>query len=337
MSRPRLSWPEWTAAGWLLMLVVAAVAAPSQAPFPNLLQANLPPGQAPFWLGTDAQGQGLGTLLLLGARTTLLVSLPAATLAVLLGAGLGSVAGFWGNAHWRVTQAFVLAAAVVGAGAVLEAAQLLAHPVWLLPLLLLGTTIWYGARHWAWGRRRRALPLDHAVQTLITLLDSVPLLVLVVVVAALQRPSAAGLVLLLAGTCWTAPARLMRAATLQVRALPYVEAARAAGLPARRILLRHVWPATWPVQMVRFPLTVALLIGLETTLSFLGIGLPPEIPSWGRLLAAVRFSPGSWWLLLGPGVALGATLLSLHTLMARSKSQKYSFADVTKQAYSDQA
>lgn len=319
MSRRRLSARAWVAVAWLAAVVVAAVAAPTAVPFPDLSHASAAPGQPPHWLGTDAQGQDVALLLLLGARTVLLVSLPAALLAVGLGALLGSCAGFWQNHRWRISQATLLAAVLAATATALWPIHIATRPHWALLVLLGSTAAWRAVRRWRWGQRPRFFPLDHLVQALMALLDSVPLLVLVLVVAALQRPSVAGLVVLLAATCWTTPARLMRAATLQVQARPYVEAARAAGLSDWQVLIRHVWPATWHVLLVRFPLTVAVLIGLETTLSFLGVGLPPEVPSWGRLLAAVRYTPGSWWLLVLPGAALAFTLLSLHRLTTSIK------------------
>ncbi|GAB2769709.1 peptide/nickel transport system permease protein [Hymenobacter luteus] len=316
--RSRRNWPRVLAFGWLTGVASAALLAPSSLLAPDLLHTNQPPFLPSHWLGTDPQGQDVARALVQGARTILLVSLPAAILTLLLGAGLGSIAGFWGNTRLRLTRSVGVAGAALVLSALLFAAPLLARGVvGGIGLLAAAALLGWVLHRTVWGRRPWALPADALVAGLIVLLDSVPLLILVLLVAAVQRPSAGGLVLLMALTCWTTPARLMRAATLQARGHTYVEAARVAGLSDWQLLRWHIWPVTWPVVLVRFPLTVSLLIGLETTLSFLGVGLPPDTPSWGRLLAGIRQSPTAWWLLVWPGVTLLLTILSLQYLSRR--------------------
>ena len=114
----------------------------------------------------------------------------------------------------------------------------------------------------------------------------------------------------------------MRAETRRVLQLPYLEAARALGLPASQLLLRHILPTGWPVVRTSLPMSVAVLISLETTLSFLGIGLPPEVPGWGRLLAASRLAPSSWWLILFPALALLCTALALRQLLPTTGARR---------------
>ncbi|GAB3228688.1 hypothetical protein GCM10027346_13500 [Hymenobacter seoulensis] len=318
----RWRWTQLLALGWLSAVGVAALLAPSALVTPDLLHTSQPPFQASYWFGTDPQGQDVGRALLQGARTIFLVSFPATVLTLLLGSVLGSAAGFWDNSRYRFAAGAGVAAAVLGGGCLVFAAQLLRSPGVVLSLLLLGSAaVGWVLRRTRWGQQRWALPIDALVSGLLALLDSIPLLILVLVVASVQRPSAGGLVLLMALTCWTTPARIMRAATLQAREQVYVEAARAIGLTDFQLLRRHIWPATWHVQLVRFPLTMAFLIGLETTLSFLGVGLPTDMPSWGRLLAAIRLDPAAWWLVAWPGSALALTILSLHSLGGPKRSR----------------
>ena len=303
------------AGGWLLLVAGAAALAPPETIAPDLAHVNQPPFEGGHWLGTDPQGLDIWRALLQGARTLTLVSVPATLFTLLIGTILGSAAGFLRNSGWQITWRSLLTVLLVGL-ATLALGPRLTMTSWWLPVV--GVISWVLLTPLAFGRRHVAVPVDTLALGLMSLLESVPLLTLVLAAAAVQRPSLGGLVLLLSITCWTTPARLMRAATLQTSAQPYLEAARAAGIPVGRLLVRHIWPNTRHVLLVRFPLTVALLVGLETTLSFLGVGLPPEILSWGQLLAAVRFAPTAWWLVAWPGLALVLTILSLHTL-ARAK------------------
>ncbi|WP_045689585.1 ABC transporter permease [Hymenobacter sp. AT01-02] len=327
----RLSFAQWLAVSWLLLVVVSACIAPTSSPVPDLLHTQEPPFQDPHWLGTDPLGHDVLQLLLAGARTTLLISIPTAVLASLLGGAAGSIAGFWGNSTYQVQRASAAAGVIGAVIALLFIPQLRTNPFPVgLVIGVLSCTVYYALRRTSWGQRQIAVPIDSMVQALIALLDSIPLLSLVLAIAAVQRPSSMGLVVLLVLTCWTTPARLLRAVTLRTKALLFVEAAVVAGLPTLRILRYHIWPNTWPVLLIRLPLSIAIIIGLETTLSFLGIGLAPEVASWGRLLASIRVAPAAWWLLVWPGAAIFFTILSLHTLVSTKITGFDKHLDVTK-------
>lgn len=109
--------------------------------------------------------------------------------------------------------------------------------------------------------------------------------------------------------------RLVRSVILNVRSEAYVEAAITLGSPVRRILLRHMVPNTVAPLIVQGTFVFASAILTEATLSFLGAGLPTEIPSWGNIMSEGRsyfqLFPG---LVLWPGVALALTLLSVNVL-----------------------
>jgi peptide/nickel transport system permease protein len=94
----------------------------------------------------------------------------------------------------------------------------------------------------------------------------------------------------------------------------YIKAAQIVNLPDWRIMTRHIIPYAFRPVMVSFIFGVSSAILAESTLSFLGIGLPVEEINWGRLLAQSRNHFDAWWLVLFPGCALFFTLLSLYTI-----------------------
>ncbi len=305
------------ALAWLLLVAAAGLAAPClPLPFapaePDLLAVGVSPAQgagAGHWLGTDPLGRDVLAGLLFGARTLVLLTVPAALLTALLGALLGSLAGY-GQRLAAPAPTWLLGAGLGWWGLA-------------LPRPALGLAAGAGAVAWGLGQRlwRRsppvwALSLDALIQGAGALLGTVPRLVLVAAVATGGTLSLAGLGLLLALTNWPGPARLVRAETLRVRALPFVEAVRALGLPAARILGRHVLPLALRPLRADLPLRLAAFVGLESTLSFLGLGLPPDTASWGRLLDAARLDPAAWWTAAPPMLAL---LLTTGALLALSK------------------
>jgi peptide/nickel transport system permease protein len=109
--------------------------------------------------------------------------------------------------------------------------------------------------------------------------------------------------------------RLVRAIVLSVRGEPYVEAAICAGTPTRLILLRHILPNTVPALIVQGTFICANAILLEAILSFLGIGIPPETPTWGNIMAEgrslFRLYPHN---IFFPGICLALTVLAVNML-----------------------
>jgi peptide/nickel transport system permease protein len=101
---------------------------------------------------------------------------------------------------------------------------------------------------------------------------------------------------------------------LRVRELPFVDAARAAGLSPGRVWYRHALPHACQPLLATAPLSLAGLIGLESTLAFLGVGRSPDVPSWGNLLGTLQQEPGAWWILASAGGALVLTLIALQQL-----------------------
>ena len=110
-------------------------------------------------------------------------------------------------------------------------------------------------------------------------------------------------------------ARVVRASTLVVRELAFVEAARAVGVPTPRILWRHILPNLVSPITVQGTFIFAYAILAEAALSFLGVGVPPEIPTWGTMVAgSQQYAHQALWIVLFPGLAIIVTALSLQLL-----------------------
>jgi peptide/nickel transport system permease protein len=315
----------WLALGWLALLGGVALAAPwlplPYAPStPDLLHIAAPPawdasGPA-HYLGTDPLGRDVLAGLVAGARRLVLLTLPAVVLATLFGALTGGAAGFWGNRQLRLP----LAAASWALAAAWWALNLPPQEVLSLLVsasLLLTLLAWQAARRASrCARYTFALPLDSLVLGATTLLGSVPRLILLVALAAGPPPTAAQLIGLLALLAWPEAARLVRGQMRWVRAQPFIEAAQASGLPTGRIWWHHALPHACRPLLAFAPLSLAGLVGLESSLAFLGIGQGPDVVSWGSQLATMRQDSTAWWVAAFPGLALLITLLALQKVAA---------------------
>jgi microcin C transport system permease protein len=108
---------------------------------------------------------------------------------------------------------------------------------------------------------------------------------------------------------WIGISYYIRAEFLRLRHLPYVEAARALGLPHRTIIFRHILPNALVPLITFFPFYLVGAIGSLAALDYLGFGLPPPTPSWGELLAQAQQFRWAWWLILYPALALFVVML----------------------------
>jgi peptide/nickel transport system permease protein len=113
-------------------------------------------------------------------------------------------------------------------------------------------------------------------------------------------------------TRWTEVARLVRGEVIRLRSAEFVAAARAIGLPPRRILVRHILPNAMDPVLVAATFGVAGAILTESALSFLGFGTPPPTPSWGELLTQAFQHDGKWWLTIFPGLAIFVTVTAYN-------------------------
>jgi len=156
---------------------------------------------------------------------------------------------------------------------------------------------------------------DDVVMFLITCRLSIPLILVALTVVALVGSSLAVVILTLGLLLWERFAVVARTTTMQVRNLDYIAAAEAAGASHLRVLTREVFPNIAHHLLVVATLEMALAILLEAALSFLGLGVPPPLPSWGLMIAEAKeymfFSP---WVIMTPGIALFILVLGINLL-----------------------
>jgi ABC-type dipeptide/oligopeptide/nickel transport system permease subunit len=147
-----------------------------------------------------------------------------------------------------------------------------------------------------------------------------PDLLFAILLVGIMRPTTAAgsfltVFVALALVNWPGMARLVRGQALAVRSKEYVEAARSLGIPDRRIVMRHVLPNIVSPIVVAATVDIAQVILAEATLSFLGIGLQPPYPSWGRMISdGLPYLRSAPQLIIYPALALGTVVISLNFL-----------------------
>jgi peptide/nickel transport system permease protein len=257
MKRPRSAFGMVV----ILIMVFAAVFAPlimPQDPFEqsfeglSLVGAPLPPG-GDFLLGTDLLGRDLASRLVLGTRTSLIIGVLANGIAILLGAGVGITAGYFGG--------------------------------------------WIGA----------------ILMRFTDLMMAFPALLLAIVLAAIFQPSLLIVALVIAMVNWVQMARVIYTETRSLAERDFIQVQRALGAGHLRILGSHLLPHLLSSILVFGTLGISTTVLLEATLSFLGVGVQPPMPSWGNIIFENQtYFNTAPWLVFFPGAAIVLLALAFN-------------------------
>jgi peptide/nickel transport system permease protein len=144
---------------------------------------------------------------------------------------------------------------------------------------------------------------------------SFPILLLVIVLMTILKPSATNVIVVIGIFTWTGTARIVRGQVLSVKNEQFVDAAIAAGACTHRIIIRHILPNVIAPIVVVSTLGIASAMLTEASLSFLGLGIQPPTASWGNMLTAaqqIQVLAQQPWVWLGPGGAITLTVLSIN-------------------------
>ena len=245
----------------IAVMVLAAVFAPWIMPHDPFEQAfdgltlegaPLPPGGV-YPLGTDLLGRDLFSRLILGTRTSLIIGVLANGIAVILGAGVGVTAGYFGG--------------------------------------------WIGA----------------SLMRFTDLMMAFPALLLAIVLAAIFQPSLLIVALVIAMVNWVQMSRVIYTETRSLAQREFIQVQRSIGSGHLRILFRHLLPHLLSSIVVFGTLGISTTVLLEATLSYLGVGVQPPIPSWGNIIYENQtyFSTAPW-LVFFPGAAILLLALSFN-------------------------
>lgn len=280
-------------------------------------------------LGTDKLGRDVAAGLVHGARISLLVGLLSMGIAVLIGLFLGAVAGYFGNTKIKVKRlqfwlgtlgvftgyfyAFNVRGDVIVAS--FNSSTLFGLLQIFFSVFLLAFNIWFFGKlgKWLalgkWLNKQVAVPIDAFVSRAIEILNSMPILILIISISAILTEKSLWVLMVIIGlTSWTGVARLMRAEMLRIKQMEYIQASQVLGYSNWRIITKHAIPNGLAPIFVTFAFGVASAILTESGLSFLGIGVPDDVVTWGSLLSLGRSEFEAWWLVIYPGLAIFITI-----------------------------
>ena len=157
--------------------------------------------------------------------------------------------------------------------------------------------------------------VDDSIMWFINTLNSIPFILLLLIVSLLFKPSALTLTIFIGLISWTEISRIVRGQVLPVKQMEYVTAAHAIGVPTLQLVVRHIIPNVIPVVIIYSAQIIGGVILVESALSFLGLGVQPPTPSWGTMVDAGRgVLLAAWWLSTFPGLAIVFTQFNISVL-----------------------
>jgi peptide/nickel transport system permease protein len=300
---------------------------------PNSLSSSSasfkPPGfvegdSAVHWMGTDRIGRDVAARMIVGARTAFLVGFGSSLLSFIIALILGTCAGYYANDRIQINW------------------------VQLIWILLTGVLIYFYSYEFFQGLNAiiifvvgillsvlvsrflkplvsvsLAVPIDTIVMKIIEVINTIPGLFLVLSLFVLiDRPGLMNVILIIGLISWPGKTRILRAEILKVKEENYIKSARLLGLSDWRLIVYHILPNTLSPLLVALAFSFTSAILLESTLSFLNVGLPQEIPSWGSIMRDARDYFPAWWLAFFPGLAIFMSVLTLNVFADYINHQK---------------
>ena len=156
-------------------------------------------------------------------------------------------------------------------------------------------------------------PVDSFIMRLVDIWYALPSILLALILVVVLGPGLVNVIIVIGLTLWAFYARMVRGEVLTVRELDYVALARVAGSSGFRIAVRHILPNVFNSVIIIATLQVGGVILFEASLSFLGLGVPVDVPSWGQMVADGRqYMTVAWWLAAVPGLAITFTVLCFN-------------------------
>ncbi len=292
-------------------------------------EQDIKPGRKRHFIGTDQIGRDVFAGMIHGTRIALLVGVLSMTISSIIGIFLGALSGYFGDERLQVSRIRLLLNVLfvffawfyafhvrsfkmtdaLAAGFGSYVCQIFVSLLIFLGVMLLPNIIALPLKKIPALGKKSAVPVDIIVMRTIEVINSIPILLLILsLVAVLKKPSVIWVMVIIGLTGWTGIAKYVRAELLKVRSLEYIEAAQSLGFGEWRIIFRHALPNSLTPVLISIAFGIASAILIESGLSFLGIGVQAELQTWGKLLSEAREDVSAWWLAVFPGLAIFVTV-----------------------------
>ncbi len=289
-------------------------------------EQNLAEKQQRHYLGTDLLGRDVLAGLIHGTTIALKIGFSSMFLALILGLMMSLYPSYFGDFEFKAKLSSLLITIILlfftvyflyYKTAIISILTTGGYNFIFIPALFLGIIIalWFTLSKINIFTRQILIPLDSMFSTVIKLFQSLPgTFVVLILISLFTKPSIYNIIIVIAILKWPIIARYVRAEMLKIKQERFIEATKALGYSNNYIIWKHALPHVLNSTIVALAFGFAGTILLESTLSFLGIGIPADHVSWGSLLSEARHDFTAWWLAIFPGMAIFITILTFNSI-----------------------
>lgn len=277
------------------------------------------------FLGTDKLGRDVLSGIVHGTRTSIFTGLLAMLIAGIIAVVTGSISGYFGNDGLKISRAALISFILSLPALHFYAFELqrfnwegnlflqTLKTVFIIALVFcIAVVLTKLLKMIPYLKKETPFPSDSLITRITELITAMPRIILILTLGALFKPSLLSLAMIIGSTSWTEMSRLLRASVMSEKEKGYVEGARVMGFSAFYIIRKHILPNAMTPMLIALTFGISATIMTESSLTFLGIGLPPETVSWGSLLAQSKENFQAWWLAVFPGLAIFITVYLLN-------------------------
>ena len=267
------------------------------------------------WLGTDDIGRDVLAGIIYGTAVAFKVGVTTTIFVLIIGILIGFLSGYLGDYTIRLSLSALIILSTVSALSIFYWYYSVGYIRWvflLLPLLLLMGYIKFNNSN---IRDGIAIPFDIIILRIIEIINSIPgMFLLLVLLAFFSTPSIWNVVLVISFLRWPIITRHLRAEILKLKNEDFIVSAKAGGLSHFTIFTKYILPLAISPIIILSAFGFANAILLESSLSFLGIGIPLDQVSWGSLLRDARLNISSWWLAVFPGAMIYISIILFNSI-----------------------
>lgn len=278
-----------------------------------------------YILGTDGLGRSVLYGLLNGAKITLLIALLSSLFSLLIGLCIGFLAAYYGNDKLKLNILSIIGLALISFMCffyvIYSSYKFLFFGLWIFLILALFLLNGKGSKI----KARISIPLDTFILKVLEIQKTLPgIFIILLFLSLMSTRSIWNVILLITIIRIPIIIRLARSEILKVKSQEFILAAEGMGISTSKLFISHIIPNIMTPIQTYLVYGIASTVLVESLLSFLGLGLPLEVVTWGSMLSSSRQFFSAWWLAIFPGLAIFILIFALRKYFSReSEDQEY--------------
>lgn len=310
----------------LLALIAVVVDSQSLASATDIKNIYKAPFEHPeYILGTDGLGRSVAYGLLNGAKITLLIALLSSFLSLIIGLCVGFLAAYFGNDKLKLNSVSLVGLCLITFICffylIYSSHKFLFFGLWLFLILALFLLNSKGSK----SSGRISIPIDTFILKVLEIQKTLPgIFIILLFLSLMSTRSIWNVILLITIIRIPIIIRLARSEILKVKSQEYILAAEGMGISTFKLFISHIVPNIMTPIQTYLVYGIASTVLVESLLSFLGLGLPLEMVTWGSMLSSSRQFFSAWWLAIFPGLAIFILIFALRKYFSREpEDQEY--------------